>query len=432
MPSSPEHVVVGSPRSVVDHTQPGVLKSPPFYPLPICQPVSPSRNNKERRHQDTSAEFVGKRRPLQSVVTFPRRSSSCRSDLTLDSERDDNHNNNDVFQRVQLHLQYNDVNLTQLCLDHCQLGDAGAAQLSNALLFNHVVHELRLVNNGITSKGMLDLCRSMGLNQANVIQKLHMSSNPIGDDGVLAIADYIQYQSHSRITSLWLMATHMSDAGESALTKALLFNPTMEELYLQDNCIGPAGATAMASWLSTDTVLRVLNLHKNTLGNAGLVTLIQKGLIQNESSRLEQFIVSANGIGNDAAVVMGAYLGWNPTLRMLDLSMNHIGDAGLHVMAMGLTHNFRLSYWNLGHNDSITDRGILSLAKGLERNTQLQSLCLNGNTNVTEIGVRALARALMTNRSLVVMSGLTEMEVDASLMQAIQLMLEQNRVNGNV
>lgn len=384
----------------------------------FCQPVFPRKESfLQREHQ-----------VCQTTDAFEDRVVlSCKSESAIDLESDDVGFNKLEHWHVQLCLvKCSDVNLTNLNLDSSNIGDKGAVQLGNALLYNHSVKELRLAKSGITAMGVAHLCQCLNQNKANCVEQLSLAHNSIGDKGVESISNYIGcLPGQGSLKSLWLTSTGLGDVGALALALAFRRNPIVE-LYLQDNHIGPQGAIELAAWLSTDTILQVLNLHKNCIENDGVVALIKDGLILNDLSALKKCVLSANNVSNDAAVAIGAYLGWNPTLQILDLSMNNIGDVGLQFMAMGLTLNFRLSSLKLGYNP-IADSGVVALAKCLQVNWSLVSLCLKGNDFITETGVHALVSCLMKNRSILTIVGITEIVDDANMLQILQSLLKRNR-----
>ncbi len=384
--------------------------------------VARNADKKDYRNWDQTSIVTRRTKNSRSCQGLPDLVSSpvtVSSDLTCDSDcHDDGEEKGGFTSRLQ-----NDPGLTELHLNNAGIGELNIGELCKALWSNRTVKELQLAGNFITAKATAVLCKA--LQMSNIVEKLNLSSNPIGDTGAIAIANYIHCRPDCRLKGLWLLSTGIGDAGASAIAKAQRIHP-LEELYLQKNNVGPQGVADLAATLSTDTVLRVLNLHQNRLGDDGVLALANEGLFQNESSRLEQLVLSSNGICNNAAVALGAYLGWNPSIRILDLSMNRISDAGIKVLSVGLTQNFRLNCLNLGAN-LITDTGVKALAKALQLNRSLESLCLYRNPCIGQVGVKAMVHVLEDNPALSVIAGLPEEGVDPDVWSAVRLLMCRKR-----
>lgn len=98
---------------------------------------------------------------------------------------------------------------TDLNLNHCALGDAGAEVIADALSTDHSVETLWLCGNGITRRGALCLAAMVRRNQT--LSALVLSDNIMADDGT------------------------------EALFRALPLNSTLTELNLSSNLITSAG-----------------------------------------------------------------------------------------------------------------------------------------------------------------------------------------------
>ena len=88
----------------------------------------------------------------------------------------------------------------------------------------------------------------------------------------------------------------------------------------------------------------------------------------------------------------------DPTLTTIDLSWNHIGEAGAQALAEALKINTSVTTIALYQNN-IGDAGAQALAEALKTNTSVKEIDLKGN-NIGEAGAQALAEALKINTSV--------------------------------
>ena len=82
----------------------------------------------------------------------------------------------------------------------------------------------------VISKLLMDNC---------TIQELWMSDNPIGDDGITAIATAL---TNSRISQLWVDGCGITLTGARPIATFLSANHSIRELVLRDNPITTEGA----------------------------------------------------------------------------------------------------------------------------------------------------------------------------------------------
>jgi hypothetical protein len=136
------------------------------------------------------------------------------------------------------------------------------------------------------------------------------------DAGALQVA----LASLERVERLHIEGIAVADAGVAALAAAGA-RPHLRALSLCRAGVGPAAAPALAL-----PALRALDLTSNALGDAGLVALAA-ALGGSPLTRLALDSVGAGPAGVEAL------LGAVTSLVALDLSGNHLGDAGAEVLA---------------------------------------------------------------------------------------------------
>ena len=131
------------------------------------------------------------------------------------------------------------------------------------------------------------------------------------DEGVVLLAAGLS-RGRPSLLHLGLTGLELGDQAASALASALLMMPTIQELHLQDNHIGDSGLLALAPalrWLP----LQRLEMWRNNFGDRGLAALLAQAF----ASRC-----------NPSGVLKSLFL--------LDLSQNHITDAGCAAFVSAL------------------------------------------------------------------------------------------------
>ena len=118
----------------------------------------------------------------------------------------------------------------------------------------------------------------------------------LSDDGVVVLAEILQYKHGSR--ELDLDSSGTSDDGTVSLAKALHHNSTIHKLTLQNNRITDTGAVALADALHHNSTLQSLNLMNNSIGDEGAVALAE-ALLKNQSLQ-KLYLYCNDGIGDRA------------------------------------------------------------------------------------------------------------------------------------
>jgi Ran GTPase-activating protein (RanGAP) involved in mRNA processing and transport len=112
-----------------------------------------------------------------------------------------------------------------------------------------------------------------------VLRSLDISTNGIGDDGAIAIAESLKI--NAALTSLDLHACSIGDKGATALADMLADNFTLETLNLKANYINDAGAIALAKAAAKSRGLRCLMTSSNDIEDEGKEAL-QDAFNQND------------------------------------------------------------------------------------------------------------------------------------------------------
>ena len=120
-----------------------------------------------------------------------------------------------------------------------------------------------------------------------------------------------------------------------------------------------------------------MRLGKNMVGDSGLHTLVDYGLVRNDT--LTVLDLRCNRLTGACADALTKLLACCPSLEELCLSHNKLGDEGAMAAAKGLERNETLTWLELSHN-GISDSGLCEIALSLAENaTNIQQLALWGN-----------------------------------------------------
>ena len=146
------------------------------------------------------------------------------------------------------------------------------------------------------------------------------------------------------------------------------------------------------------TLLRSVNLSHNHIGNAGAVALGKA--LSSGAPAMRKLFLHENRIGDDGVTALALSMrpSGAPHLRDIRLAFNRFGDAGMVALAeaWGEGGGAELRELNVSANE-IGDEGFAALVGALPSAPHLQVLALgssNGGNHVTDAGAQVLARML--------------------------------------
>jgi Ran GTPase-activating protein (RanGAP) involved in mRNA processing and transport len=120
-----------------------------------------------------------------------------------------------------------------LRLDKNLITSEGITILVNSLHKNNTLIGLNLYSNRLFDKGLYPLVKLLS-NNYSVLQKLHLGSNKISNEGALLLSEMLK--TNTILTVLWLDNNRISDEGIHFLSNALIHqNKTLKELSLKKN-----------------------------------------------------------------------------------------------------------------------------------------------------------------------------------------------------
>jgi Ran GTPase-activating protein (RanGAP) involved in mRNA processing and transport len=167
--------------------------------------------------------------------------------------------------------------LDRMDMSNNDLGDDGTTQLTRVIIRRSQVHfvDLRLSSNAITAGGVETLMNK--LLQHDLIS-LSLDKNAIGDQGCKLVAASLQ--SMKSLSRLNLSFNQISSRGITSLMRSLMACESITYLGLSGNILKISGAVALAFTLSQHPRLEELHLDNCCLGQAAQCHIVA-GIISN-------------------------------------------------------------------------------------------------------------------------------------------------------
>jgi hypothetical protein len=285
-------------------------------------------------------------------------------------------------------------------LDCCKqaLGSSGVKHVADALLGNSNIRSVLLGTNGMGDDGAIALSE-VARDRPN-IEIWYLGCNRIGPEGVRKLADSLR---ETTINGLWLKRNPIGDQGIEAVAQLLRNHPTLRTLDLVN-----VGMTMQSLPLLVDAC--------------------------SQAQALSRIYLGGNNLGLESAELLVQLMKLTPNLKALHLNASKLGDDGTIHLADHLPDT--IEELSLASN-GLTSRGAVALAKVLANHPNMKSLSvgncasakpLNAPLNqLGEEGGNALAKMLTTNRVLKLLD-VSRRALDSVCRQAFTDALNQNDV----
>lgn len=330
---------------------------------------------------------------------------------------------------VRMALSQNE-NLTVLKLGYNNLCDSGVTTLASGIAVHRSLLLLDLGFNNVGDTGASALAQAMQQAAARfnggTLHTLYLAGNMIGEDGALALADFIR--RGSRLSKLFMTGNRIGAGGVTAITEAILEDEVrqtglgttfskssernlqqaeilgagsfsgMEQLFFGGTGMGMLGCNAVARLLLSTSCLRVISFPNCDIGDEEIAVLASSIKTNKTALPLESLQLSFNNMTHKGLESLMNALWGSGTLRELKLDNNNIGDRGAHQVAAVLPTLHGLKVLDIGFN-SIKATGLNVLMKVIADSNLLESLSISGNT-VDVPAAKAVAYALAYNCSL--------------------------------
>ncbi len=282
-------------------------------------------------------------------------------------------------------LAFND-NATCVDFSANGIGDVGVVAICEALKSNHALEMLSLASNNLGDSATIQLAEYLKIDKT--ITTLNLNSSGIGDKGAAALADMLKV--NTTLSALELNNNSIDYEGTCSLAEALVENSTLETLSLSGNYVGRMGASALANGLKMNSGIKGLFLNGNDIGNLGIQPLCRA--LSERDAKLTDLDVGNNGIGFEAGKFFADYIKQDSDLTHLNLYMNELCDLGATEIANALSDNCAIEVLDIGGNN-ILDAGAMALAEALKVNKTLRTLELGYNP-IGARGAQAMAESV--------------------------------------
>ncbi|XP_059008734.1 ribonuclease inhibitor isoform X1 [Mustela lutreola] len=275
-------------------------------------------------------------------------------------------------------------------LDDCGLTEERCRDIRSALQANPSLTELNLCSNMLGDGGVRLVLQGLQ-SPACKIRKLSLENCCLTKAGCGVLPDVLR--SVPTLRELDLSNNPLEDAGLQLLCEGLL-DPQchLENLHLEYCNLTGASCASLASALKAKQHFKALVVSNNELEEAGVRVLCQ-GLVdsacQLETLRLENCGLTAASCEDLCGVVAA-----KPSLQVLDLGDNKLGDQGIATLCSSLLHSSsQIRVLWLWHCD-ITTTGCRDLCRVIRAKQSLKEMNLADNVLGDE-GARLLCESVL-------------------------------------
>ena len=188
------------------------------------------------------------------------------------------------------------ISVQHLEIPRLKLSPEDVESLSYMLQTNHTLLKLNITNCGIDSFWARPIAD--GLNCNRILSELHMSRNPIRDDGAIVLAQMLKI--NKSLTVLDISECSITEVGVRHLADPLCVNSTLKTLNLSYNAVKDEGAIALGQMLTKNHTLRNLELVVCSITEVG-VNSLASALCSNSS--LETIYLNYNLQGHGAIIL---------------------------------------------------------------------------------------------------------------------------------
>ncbi|KAL8595205.1 hypothetical protein ACOMHN_043358 [Nucella lapillus] len=280
--------------------------------------------------------------------------------------------------------------MINVCITGHSLSGSRALALAQVLRTQDCIVELRIGKTQLCSADVAALCGALRHN--STLASLDLRLNSLSHVGASAIASVL---SHTQVLQqLNLSSTGLEVAGCRDVLAAVTLNRTLAELDLSFLNVGDSVCDAVRDVLRANGALRRLRLRSNNFSSVG-IAIIAEGLHRNRS--LLELDLSRNILGDGGIEALARYI---PESALTEISLENcnVTCAACGVLSQMIISSKRLRVLDLSVNP-LGDEGVQGLAAALERSSVLHSLALN-MCGVSNDGFSALLDVLEKNTSI--------------------------------
>jgi len=226
-----------------------------------------------------------------------------------------------------------------------------------------------LLKSSYDEKKLADIAVRLRANDPSM-EDLDLFAEGIGPEGLEVIADALE--SNTTVVLCFLGMNRLGDAGAVRLARIMAKHPRMSSIFLRDNDIGSRGSIAVCHAL--------LSPH----------------------SRVTELFYGYHFLDAECTQLMAQVIRKNRRLRLLDLDGCGLGDAGVQVIAEALAENKGLTELHIANN-SLTDVGGMALAKAIQKHSTLTRCTIESSNqernSISQEVLKLIYDRLMVNSS---------------------------------
>ena len=293
--------------------------------------------------------------------------------------------------------------LKVLDLEYSNIGEYAAAELAIALFYNDALEQLWLRGNVLCDDGAAVILNSLQnlktllildlsynnisiessdaiaavINSNNSLEQLWLDGNCLLNNGVVRIADALQ--GHSRLKLLSLCSTGITEHVAEEISAVIKSNSGLEYLMLGGNQLQSLGVSRLSKVLCGKENLRNLNFFSNRITKESAFELAN---VISHCTNLEELYLGNNMLETSGALEILEAVKTICTLRVLTLSNNNITKEAASSICDVIAIHYSLSILLLGGNDLQTD-GVVQIAEAVRHNEAVQLFAVFDN-NVDE------------------------------------------------
>ena len=293
----------------------------------------------------------------------------------------------------------------------------GVKLLEEVLQTNFFIENLDLSSNSIKNEGFKYLIN--GLKGNEVMRKLNISNNEIDEKGIIYLKDNLK---NCRVEMLDLSSNPIGNNGCIAISKCFLPGQLSEVIYinLSDCSIKFDGIKEFFNNVRLNKRLNTILFNKNNLFSKKWIYL-ERFLININLKYLGLNSCSLNVATNDISRIVMHH----PTLKILDLSHNQINDDSFTFFKLLPKENFNLTELDFSRN-YISDRSAKYFFSNLYNNKSLLKLNFFDNQLNNE-SANAIIESLKNNQVLIYIN-LKSNRIPIKIMNDINQKIQINKL----
>lgn len=240
-----------------------------------------------------------------------------------------------------------------MSLCNCALSDGNALDIAHMLTANAVLAKLVLDENGIGDTGLTHIADA--LRQNSTLVKLSMNNNYVHESGVFALGTACRRQCALRSVSL--LENYLTPLAAIELARAAAVNTVLVALQLSWCVVSAHEVGAFRHWRAmsqANSALRTLTLLNTPLL---LNHCLERGAALLDKHSLTAVNLNHCSVHPPDMAYVAKFVADNAVLLTLDVSENHMLDAGASELAAALRQNTKLQSLALRDN-GLTGAGL--------------------------------------------------------------------------